>query len=69
MVEGKTSILVMVGRFSKHSIFIVSPNLFSSEITIDLFYINVVKFFGLVIDILSDRENMFLVGFGKHYSI
>jgi len=69
MVEGKTSIMVMVYRFSKYSIFIVAPKLCSSEIAIDLFYINVVKFFGLPIDIVSDRDNRFSVGFGQHYSI
>lgn len=69
MVEGKTSIVVMVDRFSNHSISIVATNLCSSEKAIDLFYINVVKIFGLPIDIMSDRENMFLVYFGQHRSI
>lgn len=42
-VDGKASVMVVVDRFSKYAIFIVSPTLCSSEIATELFYKFVVK--------------------------
>ena len=43
-VDDKASIMVVVNRFSKYSIFIAAPELCSSEVAADLFYKYVVKY-------------------------
>ncbi|KAH0664069.1 hypothetical protein KY284_029000 [Solanum tuberosum] len=58
-VDGMASIMVMDDRFLKYSIFIVAPNLCSSEIAVELFYKYVVKYFGVPADIVSDRDTRF----------
>lgn len=58
-VDGKASIIVVVDRFSKYSIFVTAPNLCLFEIAVDLFYKNMVKFFGVPSDIVSDRDTRF----------
>ena len=37
-VDGKASIMVVVDRFSKYSVFIAAPELCSSEVAAELFY-------------------------------
>lgn len=51
--------MVMVDRLSKYSIFLAAPVTCSSEVAAYLFYKNVVKFFGLPSDIVSDRDPRF----------
>lgn len=48
------SILVLVDRFSKYVIFMVVPSTCTTTITVELFFRNVVKLFGLSKDIISD---------------
>lgn len=63
-VENKALVIVVVDRFLKYIVFIVVPSLCSYEIAANLFYKNVVKYFGVPIDIMSDREQGSYVGFG-----
>ena len=58
-VDDKASIMVVVNRFSKYSIFIAAPELCSSEVVADLFYKDMVKYFGVPADIVSDRDTRF----------
>ena len=58
-VDGKASIMVIVDRFSKYSVFIAAPELCSSEVAAGMFYKNVVKYFGVPTDIVSDRDTRF----------
>ena len=58
-VDGKSSIMVVVDRFSKYSVFIAAPVLCSSEVAAELFYKHVVKYFGVPTDIVSDRDTRF----------
>ena len=58
-VDDKASIMVVVDKFSKYSFFIAAPELCSSEIAADLFYKYVVKYFGVLVDIVSDRDTRF----------
>ena len=51
--------MVVVDRYSKYSVFIAAPELCSSEVAADLFYKNVVKYFGVPADIVSDRDTRF----------
>ncbi|KAG6533506.1 hypothetical protein ZIOFF_007381 [Zingiber officinale] len=58
-VDGMSSIMVVVDRFSKYAIFIAAPSACSSDVAAELFYRHVVKFFGLPNDIVSDRDTRF----------
>ncbi|VFQ82070.1 unnamed protein product [Cuscuta campestris] len=58
-VNGMSTILVVVDRFSKYGVFIAAPHCCPAEKTTDLFYGNVVKYFGLPEDIVSDRDTRF----------
>ena len=62
-IDGKTSIMVVVDRFSKYSVCIAAPELCSSEVAADLFYKYMVKYFGVPADIVSDRDTMFTCRF------
>ncbi|KAG6474774.1 hypothetical protein ZIOFF_068713 [Zingiber officinale] len=54
-VDDMSSIMVVVDRFSTYAIFIVAPSACPSDVAAELFYRHVVKFFGLLNDIVSDR--------------
>ena len=54
-----TSILVVVDRFSKYAIFIPAPVNCTAEETAYLFMKNVVKYFGVPQNIVSDRDSRF----------
>ena len=58
-VDGKASIMVVVDRFLKYSIFVATLELRSSKVATDLFYKYVVKYFGVSADIVSDRDPRF----------
>ena len=58
-MEGMTSIMVVVDRFSKYAVFVPVPEACPAETAADLFYRNVVKHFGLPSDIISDRDARF----------
>ena len=55
-VEGFGLVLVVVDRFSKYAIFIPAPN--DCE-AVHIFFSNVVKHFGMLEDIVSDRDTRF----------
>ncbi|KAL0302203.1 UNVERIFIED_CONTAM: RNA-directed DNA polymerase [Sesamum angustifolium] len=55
-VNGMASVLVVVDRFSKYGIFIVAPHACPAETTIESFFKNVTKYFGVPKDIGSDRD-------------
>ncbi|KAL0380935.1 UNVERIFIED_CONTAM: hypothetical protein Sangu_0157800 [Sesamum angustifolium] len=62
-VNVMASVLVVVDRFSKYGIFIVAPHACPAETTTELFFKNVTKYFGVLKDIVSDRDARFTGGF------
>ncbi|KZV51417.1 hypothetical protein F511_20581 [Dorcoceras hygrometricum] len=58
-VNGLASILDVVDRFSKYAVFIGAPKVCSAELTAELFFKNVIKYFGIPQDIVSDRDTRF----------
>ncbi|KAG6515906.1 hypothetical protein ZIOFF_026344 [Zingiber officinale] len=58
-VDDMSSIMVVVGKFSKYAIFIAAPSACPSDVDAELFYRHVVKFFDLPNDIVSDRDTRF----------
>lgn len=58
-VNGLASILVVVDRFTKYAVFIGAPKVCSAELTAELFFKNVIKYFGVPQDIVSDRDTRF----------
>ena len=58
-VKGMGSVFMVVDRFSKYDVFMAAPNTCTAEVAVDLFYKNVVKYFGLLEDIVSDRDSRF----------
>ena len=62
-VEGMGSVFVVVDRFLKYAMFMAAPSTCTTEVTVDLFYRNVVKYFGLPEDILSDGYSHFTCRF------
>ena len=55
-VEGFGSVLVEVDRFSNYAILIPAPNDFEA---LHIFFSNVLKHFGMLEDIVSDRDTRF----------
>ncbi|KAK4843383.1 hypothetical protein QYF36_007400 [Acer negundo] len=53
------SVLVVVERFFKYTIFIAAPNVCPIEKEAELFFKNVVKHFGVPVDIVNDRDARF----------
>ena len=58
-VEGMGSVFVVVDRFLKYAMFMAAPSTCTTEVAVDVFYRNVVKYFGLPEDILSYRYSHF----------
>jgi hypothetical protein len=58
MVQGYNEILVMVDRFSKYVVFIVTKMPCSVE-EVKLFFKHIVKYWGLPLNIVSDRDARF----------
>ena len=58
-VKGMGSVFVMVDRFSKYTVFMATRSTCMAKVAADLFYKNVVKYFGLLEDIVSDRDSRF----------
>ena len=59
-VKGMGSVCVVVDRFSKYAMFMVAPSTCTVEVVANLFYRNVVKYFDLPEDIMSDRDSRFI---------
>ena len=55
-VKGMGSVFVVVDRFSKSAVFTAAPSTCTAELVANLFYRNVVKYFGLPEDIVSDGD-------------
>ena len=53
------SVFVVIDQLSKYAVFIVAPSTCIAEVAADLFYRNVVKYFGLPKDKVSDRDSHF----------
>lgn len=53
------SILVMVNRFSKYTVFIIAPPLCPSNVQERLFYKNMIKHLKIPMDIVNDRDERF----------
>ena len=58
-VKGMGSVFVVFDYFSKYAVFMVALSTCTAEVAADLFYRNVVKYFGLLKDIVSDRDSHF----------
>ena len=54
-----SSIMIIVDHFSKYAVFISTPHACPADVTADLFYKYVVKYFGLLEDIISDMDTRF----------
>lgn len=53
------SIMVVVDRFSKYASFSLAPHACTAEVAADLFLKNVVKYWGIPADVVSDRDARF----------
>lgn len=58
-VDGMASIFVVVDRFFKYAIFIAAPRACPTEVAAELFLKHVIKYFGILEDIISDRDTRF----------
>jgi len=63
MVQGYNLILVMVDRFSKYVFFVATKMPCSTEEVVKLFLKNIVKYWGLPLNIVSDRDARFMSKF------
>jgi len=63
MVQGCNKILVMVDRFSKYVIFVTTKIPCSTEGVAKLFFKNIVKYWGLPLNIVSDMDARFMSDF------
>ena len=59
-VDGFTSIMVIVDRFSKYAVFVSMPKECTAEMMTKLFMKNIVKLWGIPSDIVSDRDVRFI---------
>ena len=62
-VKGVGLVFVVVDRFLKYAVFMAAPSTCIAKVATDLFYRNVVKYFGLPEDIVSDRDSCFISRF------
>ena len=58
-LKGTGLVFIVVDQFSKYAVFMAAPSTCTAEVATDLFYKNVVKYFGLPKDIVSDRDSHF----------
>lgn len=58
-VDNCRSIIVVVDRFSKYATFISAPHVVSAETTAKLFFKNIIKLWGIPLDIVSDKDARF----------
>ncbi|XP_075092575.1 uncharacterized protein LOC142172786 [Nicotiana tabacum] len=62
-VNGFSSNMVLVDRFSKYAVFIAAPTECPSNVAAELFFKNVVKYFGMPKDVISDRDAWFTAAY------
>ena len=58
-VNGMSSIMVIVDCFSKYAFFIPAPHVCPADVAANLFDKYMVNYFGLLEDIVSDRNTRF----------
>ena len=58
-VKGTGSVFVVVNQFSKYAVFMAALSTCTAEVVANMFYKNVVKYFSLPEDIVSDRDSRF----------
>jgi hypothetical protein len=58
-VDGMDTVMVIVDRFSKYAVFVATPSVCTTEVADGLFYKHVVKYFGLPLNVVSDRNVQF----------
>ena len=58
-VDGMNMIMVVVDRFTKYAVFVAAPTVCTAEVATELFYRNVVKYFGVPSDIVSNQDVRF----------
>jgi len=59
MVQGYIKILVVVDLLSKYLVFVASNIPYNVEEVVNLFFKHIVKYFGLPLNIVSDRDVRF----------
>ena len=59
MVQGYNRIMVIVDHFSKYATFVPTKLPCGAEMTAELFFKNVVKYWGIPMSIVSDRDSRF----------
>jgi hypothetical protein len=59
-VEGMEAVMVVVDRLSMYDVFIVVPSTCSTDLVARMFFANVVKVFGLLEDVVCDRDPRFI---------
>lgn len=62
-VKGMSLVMVVVDRFSKYAISIAASHACPADLVADMFYKNVVKYFELQTNIVSDRDTQFTMRF------
>ena len=58
-LDGMNTIMAVVDRFTKYTVFVAAPTMCTVEVATELLYRNVVKYFGIPSDIVSDRNVQF----------
>lgn len=58
-VDGMNTIMVVIDRFTKYAMFVAAPTVCTAEVATKLFYCNVVKYFGVLSNIVNDRDVRF----------
>jgi hypothetical protein len=58
-VDNINTIMVVVDRFTKYAVFVAAPTVCTTEVVVELFYRNMVKYFGVPFDNISDRNVRF----------
>ena len=58
-VQGYNGIMVMVDHFSKYVVFVPTKMHCGAERTVELFFKNIVKYWGMPLSIVSDRDPRF----------
>jgi len=58
-VDGMNTIMVVVERFTKYAMFVAASTVYTTEVAAELFYRNVVKYFGVPSDIVRYHDVRF----------
>jgi hypothetical protein len=54
--NGIKMVIVIVERFTKYAVFVATPIMCITEVAAGLFYRNVLKYFGVPFNIISDHD-------------